>query len=238
MGTDRAMNLGRTMLRQVSQRTEEPVITYVSTKNPRNPEIFNVIQSNLPILQEDPEMNSVLSNFKIIKSKRQPKSLKRILTKAKFNNDFDQILTKSKFNNDSDHEVKRCKRPNCSLCTHQFESTAFEFYCGRKFYVHETMTCKVKKVIYVMKCRGCGEEYIGETGNYLRKRVTVHNQQIRVPSTRMLHVSEHMSTCANRQDPKYYIFPFYKIYSESTSLRRAKEKYFINLLKPNLNRSS
>ena len=62
MGTDRAMNLGRTILRQVSQKTEEPVITYVSTYNPRNPEIFNVIQSNLPILQEDSEMNSVLSN--------------------------------------------------------------------------------------------------------------------------------------------------------------------------------
>ena len=30
-----------------------------------------------------------------------------------------------------------------------------------------------------MKCRGCGEEYIWETGNFLRKRVTVHNQQIR-----------------------------------------------------------
>ena len=50
------------------------------------------------------------------------------------------------------------------------------------------MSCDVKNVIYVMKCRGCGEEYIGETGNFLRKRVTVHNQQIRDPSTRMLKV--------------------------------------------------
>ena len=89
-----------------------------------------------------------------------------------------------------------------------------------------------------MKCRGCGEEYIGETGNYLRERVTLHNQQIRDPSTRMLHVSDHISTYANRQDSKYYIFPFYKMYSESTSLRRAKEKYFINPLKPKLGRSS
>ena len=161
----------------------------------------------------------------MIKSKRQPNSLKRILTKAKFNND-------------SDKEVKRCKRPNCGLCTHLFEGTTFDFNCGRKFYVHETMTCELKNVIYVMKCRGCGEEYIGERGNYLRKRVTVHYQQIRDPSTRMLHVSEHISTCANRQDPKYYIFPFYKMYSESTSLRRAKENYFINLLKRKLNRSS
>ena len=71
MGIDGAMNLDRTILRQVSQKTEEPVITSLSTHNPRNPEIFNVIKSNLPILQEDPKMNSILSNFTIIKSKSQ-----------------------------------------------------------------------------------------------------------------------------------------------------------------------
>ena len=91
-------------------------------------------------------------------------------------------------------------------------------------------------VVYVMKCRGCGEEYIGETGNPLRQRVTIHNQQIRDPKTRMLKVSEHIANCAHALNPKYNIFPFYKMYSESTTLRRAKEKLFINTLKPKLNR--
>ena len=99
------------------------------------------------------------------------------------------------------------------------------------------MSCDVKNMIYVMKCRGCGDEYIGETGNYLRKRVTVHNQQIRDPRTRMLQVSAHIDTRANNIFPTYYIFPFYKMYSESTTLRRAKEKFFINSLKPKLNRA-
>ena len=53
MGIDRAMCLDRTILRQVSQKTEEPIITYVSTHNTRNREIFNVIKSNFPTLQED-----------------------------------------------------------------------------------------------------------------------------------------------------------------------------------------
>ena len=38
--------------------------------------------------------------------------------------------------------------------------------------------------------------YIGETGNFLRRRVTVHNQQIRDPNTRILFVSEHLNVCA------------------------------------------
>ena len=90
-------------------------------------------------------------------------------------------------------------------------------------------------VTYAMKCRGCGEEYIGETGGLSRKRVTVHNQQIRDPRTRMLKVSEHIDTCANTLTQKYQIVPCYMMYSESTSLRRANERNFINTLKPNLN---
>ena len=198
---------------------------YVSTHNPKNPEIYNVIQFNLPILHEDPKMSSILSNFKMIKSKRQPKNLKRLLMKAKCNSN-------------NYHEVKRCQRPNCGLCKHLIEGDAIEFKCGRKFYVHESMTCDVKNVLYVMKCSGCGEEYIGQTGDYLRKRVTVHNQQIRDPRTRMLYVSGHIDTCAHQTIPKYTIFPFYKMYSDSVSFRCAKENYFINLLKPKLNKST
>ena len=84
--------------------------------------------------------------------------------------------------------------------------------------------------------RSCGEEYVGETGNLLRQRVTVHNQQIRDPRTRMLKVSEHIANCAYTFNPKYKIFPFYKMYPDNTTLRRAKEKLFINTLRSKLNR--
>ena len=33
---------------------------YVSTHNPKNPEIYNVTKFNLPILHEDPKMSSIL----------------------------------------------------------------------------------------------------------------------------------------------------------------------------------
>ena len=68
------------------------------------------------------------------------------------------------------------------------------------FKIHETMSCDVNKK-YVMKCRGCGEEYIGETGKLLRQRVMIDNQQIRDP--RMFKVSEHTAKCANAMTPKY-----------------------------------
>ena len=71
------------------------------------------------------------------------------------------------------------------------------------------------RVKLIMKCSGCGEESIGQTGNYLRKRESVHNQQIRDPKTKMLYVSRHIDTCAHQSISKYTIFPFYKMHSDS-----------------------
>ena len=60
------------------------VIPYVSTHNPKNPEIYNVIRNNLPILEEDPGMKKILDNSQNIKSKRRIPNLKTILTRASF----------------------------------------------------------------------------------------------------------------------------------------------------------
>ena len=50
----------------------------------------------------------------------------------------------------------------------------------------------------------------------------------------MLKVSEHIDNCANTSNLKYFIFPFYKMYTDSPTLRRVKEKFFINTLRPKL----
>ena len=222
-GINRAMSLDKATLRTVKEKYEEKIIPYVSTHNPKDPEMYKVILDHVPILKEDDKMRNILNNYKLIKSKRQPYNLKRLLTKAKFTSNNTPKLTK-------------CDKPNCGLCIHLLEGDSISFRCGTNFKIHENMSCDVKNVVYVMKCGGCGEEYIGETGNLLRQRVTIHNQQIRDPKTRMLKVSEHIANCAHNLNPKYKIFPFYKMYSESTTLRRAKEKFFINTLKPKLNR--
>ena len=97
---------------------------------------------------------------------------------------------------------------------------------GKVFYVNETMSCDVKNVIYAIKCNGCKELYIGQTGNKLRTRRTIHAQQIRDPSTRQIPLSEHIDNCS-RSIPKFQMFPFFKMHTESISARLAKEKHFI-----------
>ena len=180
------------------------------------------------ILTNDQTMRETLSSSKIIKSKRQPPNLKRLtcITKAKFTKQKINTIHLIKFSSviaqivpfaNALNEEGNCYNSN-----------------GKVFYVNETMSCDAKNVIYVIKCNGYKELYIGQTGDKLRTRRTIHAQQIRDPSTRQIPLSEHIDNCS-RNIPKFQKFPFFKMHTESIFARLAKEKHFIRCFKPKLN---
>ena len=210
-------------LRQVKNKNvDKEYIPYVSTFNPNNPELFGIIKQNQHILERSYIMESVLKQKPLLKSKRPGWNLQCILTRARFDSHtIENVVTK-------------CHRGNCGLCKHMLEGNHFTFENQRTFKVNAAMSCDVKNVIYVITCRGCRENYIGETTN-LRHRTTVHNQQIRDPGTRKIPLSAHLDTCSNA-DPKYFIFPFYKMPTMDSSRRKMKEAHFIKVLKPKLNK--
>ena len=82
-GIEKAMSINKSELRLVREKPNDSIITYVSTFNPKQPELVHAIQQNLYILYEDDLMKEILQKYTIIKSKLQPNNLKRLLTKAK-----------------------------------------------------------------------------------------------------------------------------------------------------------
>ena len=96
------------------------------------------------------------------------------------------------------------------------------------------MNCTTTNVIYCLICT-CGKEYIGLTTTSLRKRVTVHKQQIHNESVRHLKVSKHIHECSQLKNPNFYIIPFYKVKQTDSITIRIMESKFINSFKPDLN---
>ena len=94
------------------------------------------------------------------------------------------------------------------------------------------MSCKAQNVIYVIQCRGCDDQYIGETNN-LRNRTTLHNQHIIYEALRKIPLSGHIADCSDKE-PKYSMFPFYQMKTESIIKRKEKEKFFIRTFLPKL----
>ena len=88
-----------------------------------------------------------------------------------------------------------------------------------------------------MTCNGCGEHYIGQTGDQLNSRMRVHRQQINDPSTRMLPVSDHLDSC-NKDTSKlqFTVVPLLKIKSDDKNKRIAAENWMIDLFSPKLNK--
>ena len=221
-GIEKARALDRQeLLTETDKRNDEEIIPYVSTFNPRNPEIYSQLHHDINILKRDPYMKTVLDQFTFIKSKRQPPNLKHLLTRAKFCQE------------EHTPKITCCGRTNCGLCMYLIEGEQFTTKSGHTLTVKFDMSCNVKNVVYIIICNGCHEEYVGET-NDLRKRITVHRQHIRDPRVRILRVSSHIDQCTTTE-PKFRVFPAFKMKTDCTASRRLKEKQLIQLLKPKLN---
>ena len=127
-------------------------------------------------------------------------------------------------------KLKFVEQKRCGTCPYLKQGKEFTFSATNEtFRIKHSMNCTSTNLIYVITCAGCGHNYIGETGDVLRNRVTVHKQQIRDPHTRMLGVSKHIDECAAGLTPQFTIFPFYKILSILTYFR---DRDFIEITKP------
>ena len=74
-----------------------------------------------------------------------------------------------------------------------------------------------------------------ETGCLVKEQIIIYRQHIRQPQYQQLAVEEHLSTCG---EGKFYMFPFLKNIQEKKSLRKSYEDYFIEKLKPLLNKKT
>ena len=199
-------------------------LPYISTYNPKNIEAYTIIHQNIPLLKQDPRLKKALEKHTIIKSKRQPRSLKKLLTSAKLPSTNPQPT------------VKKCGRPNCGTCFHLIEGPSYQFQSGHIFVVKRNLNCASKNLIYAIRCMGCLQDYIGQSSLNLRKRITVHRQQLRDPTTRQIPLSGHLERCAQNKSPKFLVFPFFLCPENTTDLTRTnKENYFIRKYSPQLN---
>ena len=83
-GIQKAKIIPRPELRKAKSKdnNENKILSFVTTHNPNNPNLFPIIRNTLLLLSASEKMKTSLKNVKLIKSKRTAKNLKRMLTKA------------------------------------------------------------------------------------------------------------------------------------------------------------
>ena len=76
-------------------------------------------------------------------------------------------------------KVSRCDRPGCETCLvikigDSFESTQTKIV----YQVHYNMDCKSQEIIYLITCKKCGIQYVGQTSMPLKQRMWKYRNRI------------------------------------------------------------
>ena len=112
-------------------------LTSISTFNPNNPKIFDLLKSGVNTLVEN-NVNG-FKNIRLIHAKRQPPNLKRILTNSLFKN-----KTAGVFN---------CSKRRCLCCWQLLLEISYTFKnVGKQFFLKRKMTYDSRNLIYVVIC--------------------------------------------------------------------------------------
>ena len=133
-------------------------------------------------------------------------NLKRLLTSS--------VFSSTPIVGDSS-KIKHCTDKRCQLCTEDYLKIAdMKLSPARRllFSIKYSFTGKRKNVLYYMVCTICGEDYIGQTKDF-RKRRNNHKSDIRgTPTPHTLSVDKHIHYCQLQRyntfrDPLFRVRP-------------------------------
>jgi len=125
----------------------------------------------------------------------------------------------------------RCNSNHCRACRYITAATKFTSSTNKKtFNIRGALTCTSSNVIYLITCKKCQKQYVGETGMPLRDRINNHLSCIR--SRKGTPIGLHFNS-KGHDILDFTILPIERIHNNSkvaTQQRRLKESTWQNLL--------
>ena len=109
----------------------------------------------------------------------------------------------------------------------------YTFYStGETHPIKSHITCETFNIIYLIQCRLCNLQYIGEAKRRLKDRFNEQKRPILNPTDNYIHtaVSEHFLS-SNHSNNYMLLIPIEKLKNGGDSLRKAREAHLIDKAK-------
>ena len=219
-----AMKLSTPELRKPKSKdeSEDNIIAFVHTYDPTRPQLMNKIKGMVSGLRTSSQTRHIFGDMRIIDSRREPFSLKKMFQRSRFNETGRHAI---------DRGVSKCLQPKCELCKQILEvGSVFFNSSGIKLVITTPMDCRTRNVIYAIWCKKCKKSYIGETV-CLRERMNTHRSNSRHEDRASMEVSRHLLLC----NEGFEVCPLLKVKKDDKILRLVNEDELVKLLKPELN---
>ena len=135
--------------------------------------------------------------------------------------------------NSEQYGVFKCS-DGCTLCKdYLLAGDTIKLKSGTVIKPNERFDCLSRNLLYLAVCGGCNEAYLGETGDQLANRFTVHRQQSKIGAQmQSVKADRHFRICGG---DKYDVFPFLRLRKNCITYRRLVEDSYIKKLNPKLN---
>jgi hypothetical protein len=120
-------------------------------------------------------------------------------------------------------ESRKCEKKRCKLDKFlPSQSTFTSFQNKSKFQIQSKLDCDSENVIYLISCKLCQKQYVGETKNRLRCRATRHLSDIRLEED--THVAEHFNLPDHLVTRDFEIMPIEQLPLSDTTEETDKQR--------------
>ena len=142
-------------------------VPLVVTYHPNLPKLQRTIRRYHHILQDSERLREAIPSLPII-AFRRPRNLRDLLVRAIVSPKNSDVPGNFRC------EARRCKTCPILVTTDTFTSSV----TGERFNLKLRASCKTSNIIYLIQCRRCGLQYVGETGQPLHYRMNGHRFDI------------------------------------------------------------
>ncbi len=214
---DRAASLTSERALQPSGRQEQTVsrVPLVVSFYPGLPRLNRILRRHLPVLHISERLQQAIPEAPLL-SFRRPPNLRDMLVRA-------QLKTPAPPTNTGNAPCggRRCKTCNLIMNTNSFKSHCM----GRTYKTRSSFTCKTNNIVYLIQCKKCEMQYVGETENALHIRLNGHRSDVK---TKKLDkpVAAHFNLPDHTIDD-LEVMGIEKIHSNDPGRRRLRESYWI-----------
>jgi hypothetical protein len=207
-----------------TMKDKQDIIPFVCTYNPSLPNIGKVINQYWGLLKysSNKSVRDIFNSKPVVAFKR-PTNLQDIL-----------VHSKMQTRNISTGQVLKCDRPRCSHCNHITESNKFvSTIFSTQHQIKQDLTCSSTDVIYLITCKKCKKQYVGQTHQKCSMRMNSHKYDIKHYPDTLTTVAEHFNS-ENHSLNDFSFMPIEKVTDNwKRLLKETKWIYKLGTLSPN-----
>ncbi len=150
------------------------ILPLILTHNPRNPDIRRIVMRHWPTLALSNRAPTLYQTPPIFGHRRSP-NLKDTLVRAKIRYPPPDPGQQGKILR---NPPQNCLRQDCPICKKLNREPTISGKCEKQYYrvlpSATSATCEDVHLIYLLSCRHCSDQYVGETKRSFRTRFKEH----------------------------------------------------------------